>query len=81
MSASATPLPHEAFAAKLREAQAAAGIKNEDLASEVGVSVRLLQVWRSGKGAPGAANLAALTVVLERDAAWFFSQPESREAA
>lgn len=71
----------DGFASRLKRAQADAGLKNEDLARALGVSVRLLQRWRSGRGEPSGANLAALTRVLGRDASWFFADPDEKAAA
>jgi transcriptional regulator with XRE-family HTH domain len=72
----------DGFADRLKQAQAEAGLKNEDLARVVGVSVRLLQRWRSGDGEPSGPNLAALTRALGREASWFFADHDpDRQAA
>jgi transcriptional regulator with XRE-family HTH domain len=52
----------------------------DEVAREVGVSVRLLQRWRSGQGAPSAPNLIALANALGRDAEWFYAD-ETKAAA
>lgn len=46
---------------------------NEALANEVGVSVRLVQKWRSGAVRPRYENLVLLARALGHDVAWFFS--------
>jgi len=79
MTERAATTTREVFAERLKQAQAEADITNEALARRVGVSVRLLQVWRSGKGAPSASKFASLTVALKRDAAWFYET--DKEAA
>jgi transcriptional regulator with XRE-family HTH domain len=68
------------FADRIKQAQAEAGLTNGELASELDIAIRLLQVWRSGKGAPSAHNLYALAKALDRDVAWFF-ETETKEAA
>jgi transcriptional regulator with XRE-family HTH domain len=77
---SSPPRTSEGFADRLKQAQSEASLKNEDLAHAVGVSVRLLQRWRSGDGEPNGPNLVALAHVLGRDASWFFADPD-RQAA
>lgn len=67
---------------RLREAQAAKDLTNEQLAGEVGVTVRLLQKWRSGDVTPSYPNLLKLARILEREIGWFYSTDgDDREAA
>lgn len=80
MSESASLGP-SAFAARLVEAQAAAGIKNEDLAREIGVGLRLVQRWRAGESKPGGENLVALAAALGKHPGWFYEAPDTKAAA
>lgn len=62
------------FAAKLKLAQAAKGLTNEELARTAGVQLRLLQRYRSGEVEPSGATLARLCVALDRSAEWFYDE-------
>lgn len=74
-SGSSDPLAAN-FAARFREAQEHLDIKNEQLARELGVSLRLVQKWRSGEVRPGGVNLVKIARLFDRDVSWFFSNAE-----
>lgn len=69
--------PPRTFAERLRLAQAESGLTTEGLARQIGVGVRVVQRWRSGNGMPSGANLVALSAALDRDASWFYSEPDA----
>jgi len=69
------------FAERLREAQSSSELTNEELAQTVGVSLRLLQRWRAGAGAPNGQNLLALATALSREPGWFYAPAESGSEA
>jgi transcriptional regulator with XRE-family HTH domain len=64
------------FSERLREAITSAGLTQEAVAREVDVSLRAVQFWAAGTQEPKGRQLVALARVLERDPAWFFSEPE-----
>jgi transcriptional regulator with XRE-family HTH domain len=68
------------FSTKLREAIAEAGLTQEAVAREVDVSLRAVQFWAAGTQEPKGRQLVALARVLDRDPAWFFSEPEGQAA-
>lgn len=53
----------------------------EALARELGLSLRSVQKWATGKGEPRGRQLVALSKVLDRDPAWFFTDPDHTEVA
>jgi len=66
-----------AFARRLAEAQAAAGLTTEELARTIGVGLRLVQRWRAAEGEPSGENLIRLARALGRDAEWFYDELEA----
>lgn len=72
--------PKRPFAARLREAMREEGYTLERLARQLDVSNSSVAAWLYKGVEPGGENLAALTGVLKRDAAWFFSEPERNAA-
>jgi transcriptional regulator with XRE-family HTH domain len=60
------------FADRLKFAQAAKGLTNEDLAREADVRLRVLQRYRKGEVEPNGAALARLCNALDRPAGWFY---------
>lgn len=68
------------IAPQLRAAQAEAGLKNEDLARDVGVNVRLLSKWRAGTVMPSMPNLVKLSQRLNKPLDWFFREPDEEAA-
>lgn len=69
---SSTPSP---FATRLREAQRDAGMKNEECAREIGVTLRTWQHWRSGSTEPRhTGQRAAVARLLGKPLAWFFEE-------
>ena len=69
------------FKLRLREALAAKdNMTQEALAREMGLSLRAVQDWCGGRSEPRGRQLVALSEVLNRDAGWFFSEPEGMAA-
>lgn len=64
----------ETIALNLRNAQAEAGLKNEQLARETGISLRLLQKHRAGDNTPDWDNLSRYAAVLNKPVAWFLGE-------
>lgn len=66
------------IAARIRQAQLEArdgeGIRNEELARELGVTLRLVQKWRAGENAPSQKNLMKLARYFGREISWFFTR-------
>lgn len=73
--------PHAAFALRLKEAQEAKGLKTEALAREIGVGLRVVQHWRSGKVEPKGQNLIALAEALGVDPRWFYADHSDTKVA
>lgn len=61
---------------RIRLAQAAKGLTTEELAREVGISLRLVQKHRAGDNAPGFDNLAKYGRALDKPIGWFFGEAE-----
>lgn len=59
------------IAERLREAQAESGLKNEELARQIGISVRLVQKHRAGHNTPDWENLLAYARILGKPVTWF----------
>lgn len=62
------------FAAKIRLAQAQAGLTNPQLARTLEVSERLLGKWRAGENRPSMGNLIRLSRILGKPVSWFFEE-------
>lgn len=62
------------IAARLREAQADAGLTNEELARETGISLRLVQKHRAAHNAPSFASLTRYSLALDRPLSWFLGK-------
>lgn len=62
---------------RIREAQSARGLTNDQLAREIDVTVRLVQRWRAGTVVPSLPNLHRLSETLDRPVAWFFTDDEA----
>jgi transcriptional regulator with XRE-family HTH domain len=70
------------IAARIREAQAAKGLKTEDLATRAGISLRLVQKHRAGDNAPGDASLRRYANALGKPLSYFFTgDPLQKEVA
>jgi transcriptional regulator with XRE-family HTH domain len=69
--------PQTPFSLRLREAIAAKEMTQEGLAREVGLSLRAVQDWCGARSEPKGRQLVALSVVLDRDAGWFFELEEA----
>jgi len=67
-------------AQRIREARAEAGLTQQELAYETGVSLRGVQMWEQSARIPRMDGLAALAAALDKPVAFFFPEPE-REAA
>jgi transcriptional regulator with XRE-family HTH domain len=61
------------IAARIQEAQEELGLRTEDLAQQVGISLRLVQKHRAGDNAPGNANLRRYAAVLKKPLSYFFT--------
>lgn len=59
-------------ARNIRAAQEELGLKNEELAREVGFGLRLVQKHRAGENAPTLENLARYGRALRKPVAYFF---------
>jgi transcriptional regulator with XRE-family HTH domain len=68
------------FGANLRIALAAAEMTQQGLAEELGMSLAIVNRWCRGKSVPAGDTLVRLARVLDRDAEWFFSEPEGQAA-
>lgn len=68
--------PRTQFSTRLREAIADASLTQEAVAREINVSLRAVQFWLAGTQEPKGRQLVALARVLDRDPAWFFSEPD-----
>ena len=64
---------------KIREARDAAGLTQEDLAREIGVTLRAVQAWELTDRAPRSKYVRALARVTDRPVEFFI--PEEEEAA
>ena len=73
--------PFPVFAIRVREALAAKEMTQEAMARALDVSARTGQKWATGESVPGGRKLVELSVLLEREPAWFFSEPEKGAAA
>lgn len=62
------------FAERLKEAQASAGLTNDQLARELCISVRLVQRWRSGDTIPRYQNVRRISKVLDKTPDYFFRE-------
>jgi ribosome-binding protein aMBF1 (putative translation factor) len=69
------------IAARIRDAQEELGLKTEDLAHEIGISLRLVQKHRAGDNAPGNANLRRYAAVLKKPMSFFFTGEPLKKAA
>lgn len=75
MTPSRTRQSHaSSFAERLKLAQAAKGLTNEDFARAVGVSLRLLQKYRAGTVQPSGATLARICAEVEQPVEWFYAE-------
>lgn len=71
----------DGFDVRLREAIAAAGLTQLQLAREIGVHPNLVSSWARGQSLPSAPNLASLVSALRADADWLLlgrSTPRDR---
>lgn len=66
-------------ATQIREARAKAGLTQQELAEQVGVTLRGLQAWEQGSRTPRMDGLSALALALGKPVAYFF-EPESEAA-
>jgi transcriptional regulator with XRE-family HTH domain len=60
---------------------AAAPLTQEQLARELGITLRAVSKWATGHGEPSAYQLVALGAALDRDPAWFYDDTTEEEAA
>lgn len=68
--------PGAAFAARLREAQADAGLSNRELAQRLDISESLLGKWRRGDNHPTFGNIVLLAGILEKPLDFFVPRDE-----
>lgn len=71
--------PDSPFAAKLIEAQDEAGVRSEDVARELGVSLRTYTYWRQGRE-PKPAQRMAVARYFNKPLAWFFEDTNGKAA-
>jgi transcriptional regulator with XRE-family HTH domain len=64
-----SPLPQ-----RIREAQRVAGKTNDEVATGIGVGVRLYLKWKAGTVVPSYPNLHRLAQFFELPLAWFFEE-------
>ena len=67
------------FGAKLKVLQTKRGLTNEEAATEIGVGLRLYQMWRSGKR-PGLPNLIRLANFYGVSAGYLLDDTEEKAA-
>lgn len=65
----------ELFGSRLKAAQAEKEMTNEAAAAAIGVSLRLYQMWRSGKR-PSLNNLLLVARFYEKPVGWFLGDEE-----
>lgn len=63
-----SPLPSSATAARLRTLRQALGMGRDELADKLGVEVRQVTAWESGRARPTAKQLASLDRLRKRAA-------------
>lgn len=68
------PTSAEAFADRLKEAQEQRGLGNEAAAREIGVGLRLYQMWRSGQQMPSMKNLVRLARFYDVNVGWLLGE-------
>lgn len=68
-------------AANLRRAIVAEGMTQEELARQIGVSLRQVQKYCAGKADPSGARLIAMADVLGRPAGWFYTDHDAEKSA
>ena len=61
------------IASKIIEARKTAGLKQDELAKMVGVSVTSANLWENGKQIPKLESLIAIAKITKRPLVWFFS--------
>ena len=62
------------FGHRFTEARLAAGLTQEQMARQVGVTLRVVQRWSSGEGEPSAESLARICSVLGRPVEFFYPE-------
>lgn len=65
---------------RLRSEQKRVGLKNEEVARETGIGLRLVQKHRAGHNAPNWVNLNEYARLFDRDVRWFLPDSD-RDAA
>lgn len=60
----------------IAEARRSAGIRQEDLAQAVGVTVNAVQQWEAGRTTPRGSRLQAIAAALGKSPAWFLGGDE-----
>lgn len=72
---------HSSFGAQLKAAQAEKGLTNPKAATGLGVSLRVYQLWRSGKALPSMTNVLKLAHFYGKPLGYFLNGIQDREAA
>lgn len=66
-------IPAAPVAANLRQALEDADMTQERLAREIGVGLRVVQAWCSGRVLPRWPRLVLIARALDRDPSWFYA--------
>lgn len=69
------------LAANIRTARKSLGLTQSQLATAIGVEQLAVSRWERAVSVPHPANLAALTINLDRDLAWLYTDHSKKEAA
>ena len=66
-------VPASPVGENLKQALTESGMTQEALAREIGVSLRTVQGWTSGRILPRWPRLVLLAAALEKDPEWFYT--------
>ena len=59
-------------ATRLKAAASDAGLTQQAIASQLGVSMATVQAWYRGKWGPSGGTLVLLAALLDREPEWFY---------
>ncbi|HHS9742150.1 TPA: helix-turn-helix domain-containing protein [Raoultella ornithinolytica] len=71
--------PNSAIGARIRARRNELGLKQTDVAKELGMTMQAISLWENGKVAPGGNSISTLARVLKCDVSWLLEGVSTEE--